>query len=68
MAAGYERALYTIACKSAIKANHNLTQQEMERLVRDILSLENINTCPHGRPIMISMSKREMEKQFKRIV
>lgn len=63
-----QRLLYTIACKAAIKANHHLDKCEQEQLVRDVLSLESINTCPHGRPIMISMSKKEIEKEFKRIV
>ena len=63
-----ERMLYTIACKAAIKANHDLTLAEMESLVREVLKMDNINTCPHGRPIMIKMSKKEMEKNFKRIV
>jgi len=63
-----QRLLYTIACKAAVKANHRLNTQEMENLLKGVLSLENINTCPHGRPIMISMTKKELEKQFKRIV
>ncbi len=64
----YERMLYTIACKAAIKANHRLSKVEMEQLVRRIFALKNINTCPHGRPIVITMSKKEIEKEFKRIV
>ena len=52
----YERMLYTIACKAAIKANHRLSKVEMEQLVRRIFALKNINTCPHGRPIVITMS------------
>lgn len=63
-----ERFLYTVACKAAIKANHTLTEAEMKTLVEAVLALENINTCPHGRPIIISMTKKELEKQFKRIV
>lgn len=63
-----DRVLYTIACRSAVKANHVLSVQEMQALVNNVLKMDNINTCPHGRPIMISMSKREMEKEFKRIV
>ncbi len=63
-----ERALYTIACKAAAKANRKMEQQEMEGLVRGVFGLGTINTCPHGRPITISMSKKEMEKEFKRIV
>lgn len=63
-----QRLLYTIACKSAVKANMRIGEQEMEELVRRVLRLKNINTCPHGRPIIITMSKKEMEKEFKRIV
>lgn len=63
-----ERLTYTIACKAAIKANHSMSVKEMEALVKEVFKLKNINTCPHGRPIMISMSKREIEKEFKRIV
>ncbi len=63
-----QRLIYTIACKAAIKANHSLSLIEMEALVKRIYSLKNINTCPHGRPIMISMSKTKIEKEFGRIV
>lgn len=63
-----QRLLYTIACKSAVKANMKMSVTEMEALVRNVLRLKNINTCPHGRPIIITMSKREIEKEFKRIV
>ncbi len=68
ISADYERALYTVACKAAIKANRRLSAPEMESLVKKVFEMENINTCPHGRPIMISFSKYEIEKQFKRIV
>ena len=60
--------MYSIACKSAVKANMRLSMDEMKSLVRSVLRLENINTCPHGRPIIITMSKKELEKEFKRIV
>ena len=63
----YERMLYTIACKAAIKANHRLSTSEMETLVRNVFRLKNINTCPHGRPIVITMSRKEIEKEFKRL-
>lgn len=63
-----ERALYTVACRSAIKANHALLMPEMEALVRDVFALGAINTCPHGRPILISLTRRELERQFGRIV
>ena len=61
-----QRLIYTIACKAAIKANHRLGTVEMYELVRRVFSLENINTCPHGRPIIIKMTKKEIEKEFGR--
>ena len=63
-----QRLLYTIACKAAVKANMRMSREEMETLVRNVLRLSNINTCPHGRPIIITMSKKELEKEFGRIV
>lgn len=63
-----ERMLYSISCKASIKANMHITHTEMEKLVEKVFALENINSCPHGRPIVISMSKKEIEKDFKRIV
>ena len=63
-----QRLLYTIACKAAVKANMKMSTDEMRTLVRNVLRLENINTCPHGRPIIITMSKKELEKEFGRIV
>lgn len=62
-----DRALYSIACKAAIKANHNLTMREMEQLISDCESLGNTNTCPHGRPYRIQMTKKQLEKEFYRI-
>ena len=62
-----QRLMYTIACKSAVKANMAMSRREMETLVRNVFKLKNINTCPHGRPIVITMSKKEIEKEFKRI-
>lgn len=63
-----ERLLYTISCKAAIKANMAISMVEMQKLAEKVFRLKNINTCPHGRPIVISMSKKEIEKDFKRIV
>ena len=63
-----EEALHTLACKRAIKGNSILSKNEMEALCEKVLSFESINTCPHGRPICVSMTKYEMEKNFKRIV
>lgn len=64
----FEKALHTVACKKAIKGNRTLTTMEMESLVEDVFKLGAINTCPHGRPICVKMTKYELEKQFKRIV
>ena len=59
-------ALYSIACHSAVRANKVLSESEMKALVKDI---ENIPpTCPHGRPVKITITKKEIEKMFKRIV
>ena len=63
-----QRALYTIACKAAVKANHKFDNKQLEMLLKEIFNLQNINTCPHGRPIIVTMSKKELEKEFKRIV
>ena len=63
-----ERLLYTISCKAAIKANMNISEAEIHQLAERVFMLKNINTCTHGRPIVISMSKKEIEKDFKRIV
>ncbi|MBQ2107021.1 MAG: DNA mismatch repair endonuclease MutL [Lachnospiraceae bacterium] len=58
----------TMSCKAAVKGNHRLTDREANELIDQLLSLDNPYTCPHGRPTIISMSKYEMEKKFKRIV
>ncbi len=63
-----DEAFFMIACKGAIKANHKMTQAELESLVKQVLQNEKIKTCPHGRPLMISFSKKYIEKEFKRIV
>ena len=64
----YEKTLHTVACKKAIKGGRVMSRGEMEHLVSQVMELESINTCPHGRPICVRMSKKAMEKQFKRIV
>ncbi|HIT84397.1 MAG TPA: DNA mismatch repair endonuclease MutL [Candidatus Ornithomonoglobus intestinigallinarum] len=65
-----QRLLYTIACKAAVKANHALSEPEARALVKTALSLEKKGkgSCPHGRPMIIRYSKRDIEKAFKRIV
>lgn len=57
-----------MSCKAAIKANHLMSVMEAEELIGSLLELENPYHCPHGRPVIISMSKYEIEKKFKRIV
>lgn len=58
----------SMACKAAVKGNMRISKTEMEALIDELLSLENPYNCPHGRPTIISMSKYELEKKFKRIV
>ncbi len=60
--------LATMACKAAVKGNHALSRQEVEQLIDELLTLENPYHCPHGRPTIISMSKTEIERKFKRII
>ncbi|MBO5228719.1 MAG: DNA mismatch repair endonuclease MutL [Lachnospiraceae bacterium] len=58
----------SMSCKAAVKGNHRLSMPEIEALIDELLKLENPYNCPHGRPTIISMSKYELEKKFKRIV
>lgn len=58
----------SMSCKAAVKGNHRLDIRQAEELIREMMTLDNPYHCPHGRPTMISMSKRELEKKFKRIV
>lgn len=58
----------SMACKAAVKGNHSLTFEEADKLIEQLLELDNPYNCPHGRPTMISMSKYEIEKKFKRIL
>jgi len=63
-----DEKIASMSCKAAVKGNSKLSASEIDALIGDLLKLENPYHCPHGRPIIISMSKREMEKKFKRIV
>ncbi|ETP73775.1 DNA mismatch repair protein MutL [Lachnospiraceae bacterium JC7] len=58
----------SMSCKAAVKGNNKLSLMEADALIGELLSLENPYACPHGRPTIISMSKYELEKKFKRIV
>ncbi len=63
----YERVA-SMSCKAAVKGNHHISFAEADHLIDQLLELENPYTCPHGRPTIISMSKHELERKFKRIV
>lgn len=58
----------SMSCKAAVKGNNRLSAQEVDVLIGELLELENPYHCPHGRPTIIAMSKKELEKKFKRIV
>lgn len=58
----------TMACKAAVKGNMRISTKEADALIEELLQAENPYTCPHGRPTIISMTKTELEKKFKRIV
>ena len=60
--------LATMACKAAVKGNNQMSDREANALIDELLTLENPYQCPHGRPTIISMTKTELEKKFKRIV
>ena len=63
-----QEKITSMACKSAVKGNQTFTVMEMNALLEQLFELENPYHCPHGRPTMISMSKTDLEKKFKRIV
>ena len=58
--------LHTVACKAAIKAGWNNAEEELLALVKQVMADPDLKYCPHGRPICISLSKKQLEKQFKR--
>ena len=63
----YEK-IASMACKAAVKGNNRLSREEVKALIQELMTLENPYHCPHGRPTIISMTKYELEKKFKRIV
>jgi len=63
-----DEALYTIACKAAVKANDKLSRPEIEGLVEDMKNTIRSSRCPHGRPSFVKIGKKDIEKWFKRIV
>ena len=58
----------SMSCKAAVKGNSRLSAQEADTLIGELLTLENPYHCPHGRPTIIAMTRRELEKKFKRIL
>ncbi len=61
-----DEVLHTVACKAAIKAGWHTDEKELLALIGQVMSREDLKYCPHGRPICISLSKKQLEKQFKR--
>ena len=61
-----EEKIASMSCKAAVKGNNALSRAEADKLIDELLTLENPYNCPHGRPTIITMSKYEMEKRFKR--
>ena len=62
-----DEILHTVACKAAIKAGWDTSRAELERIVEEVLS-GRVKYCPHGRPVSAELSKKDLEKMFKRIV
>ena len=63
----YEKVA-SMSCKAAVKGNNRLSFQEAEKLIDELLTLDNPYNCPHGRPTIITMTETDLEKKFKRIV
>lgn len=63
----YEKVA-SMSCKAAVKGRHTMSAAEANELIDQLLDLENPYACPHGRPTIVSMTKYELEKKFKRIV
>ena len=61
-----DELLHTVACKAAIKAGWDNDEKELLALVRQVMANEDLKYCPHGRPICVTLSKKQLEKQFKR--
>ena len=61
-----DELLHTVACKAAIKAGWVTSETELLALVKQVMADDNLKYCPHGRPICVTLSKKQLEKQFKR--
>ena len=59
--------LHSIACKAAIKAGSRTDPQERALLVRQVMTRDDLKYCPHGRPICVTLTRHQLEKQFKRV-
>ena len=66
-AAARDEILHTVACKAAIKAGWDTDKKELQKLVEAVLSGQ-VKYCPHGRPVSVRLTRKELDKQFKRIV
>ena len=63
----WDEILHTVACKAAIKAGWDTEPEELERLAEEVLS-GRVKYCPHGRPVAVRLSRKDLDKMFKRIV
>ena len=63
-----DELFHSIACKSSIRANDKNSPEELNRIVEMVFSSDEIRYCPHGRPVMIKLTKRDIEKQFRRVL
>ena len=63
-----EKIAITLACKMSIKANEHISLEEMKALILRLRDTDNPFTCPHGRPTVITYTKYELEKMFKRVM
>ena len=61
-----DEVLHTVACKAAIKAGWKNDEAELLAVVKEVMSRDDLKHCPHGRPICVTLSKKQLEKQFKR--
>lgn len=62
------KALYSVACRAALKAGQRLSESEQRELIKKVLALSGQATCPHGRPVILKLTRQQIEKQFKRII
>ena len=61
-----DELLHTVACKAAIKAGWKNDEAELLAVAKEVMAREDLKYCPHGRPICVTLSKKQLEKQFKR--